>query len=198
MVVPESWSFYIIANPEKHDFIRICSDTRNKILKEKIMKREQKRLGNKGFSLVELIVVIAIMAVLVVVLAPTLIGKIEESREGTDFDTLGQVRTQVVNALADEDIYKEVVPATGSAVYKIEQNECKVTLISGDGITVSGKLEAELQEVLGSYELQSKNADGGNIFVTITENGKVSAIISTDDNGKSAAKNSDGDTFEVK
>ena len=35
------------------------------------MKKTQKRLGNKGFSLVELIVVIAIMAVLVGVLAPT-------------------------------------------------------------------------------------------------------------------------------
>ena len=36
------------------------------------MKKTQKKLGNKGFSLVELIVVIAIMAVLVGVLAPTL------------------------------------------------------------------------------------------------------------------------------
>ena len=35
------------------------------------MKKTQKKLGNKGFSLVELIVVIAIMAVLVGVLAPT-------------------------------------------------------------------------------------------------------------------------------
>ena len=156
------------------------------------MKREQKRLGNKGFSLVELIVVIAIMAVLVVVLAPTLIGKIEESREGTDLDTLGQVRTQVVNALTDEDIYAEVVPSTGSVVYLVT-DECKVT---EKGQTAEKTaLQSELKDVLGSYELKSKNAKSASIYVTITSKGKVSAMISTD--GTTAVTYGDGEVFSV-
>lgn len=40
-----------------------------------------KKLNNKGFSLVELIIVIAIMAVLIGVLAPQYLKYVERSRE---------------------------------------------------------------------------------------------------------------------
>lgn len=65
------------------------------------------KMNNKGFSLVELIVVIAIMAVLMGVLAPTLIGNIEKSRETKDLNALDSVYQAVNHALATEAGAKE-------------------------------------------------------------------------------------------
>ena len=62
---------------------------------------------NKGFSLVELIVVIAIMAVMTSVLAPSLLGYVEKSRMQKDDSAMGEVMNAVKLALADQDVYDE-------------------------------------------------------------------------------------------
>ena len=52
---------------------------------------EIKKLNNKGFSLVELIIVIAIMAVLIGVLAPQYLKYVEKSRISSDKDNVSAV-----------------------------------------------------------------------------------------------------------
>ena len=55
------------------------------------MKKE--KMNDKGFSLVELIIVIAIMAVLVVVLAPQYLKYVERSRNSTDLQNATAIVT---------------------------------------------------------------------------------------------------------
>ena len=50
----------------------------------------------KGFSLVELIVVIAIMAVMVAVLAPSLLQYVERSRAQKDDSAMGEVANDIM------------------------------------------------------------------------------------------------------
>ena len=51
-------------------------------------KLAEKKTNNKGFSLVELIIVIAIMAVLIGVLAPQYLKYVEKSRESADLQAI--------------------------------------------------------------------------------------------------------------
>ena len=78
------------------------------------MRKE--RMNNKGFSLVELIIVIAIMAILAAALAPQLMKYIEKSRVSTDASTCSSIESCVNAALADEEAYKQVAAkASGAA-----------------------------------------------------------------------------------
>ena len=64
--------------------------------------------SNKGFSLVELIIVIAIMAILAAAIAPALIRYIDKSRKADDIQFFGQIQSAASAALANEDAYNDV------------------------------------------------------------------------------------------
>lgn len=138
------------------------------------MKKTQKKLGNKGFSLVELIVVIAIMAVLVGVLAPTLIKNVEKSRKSKDEQNLDTVKGAITTVLADEKYYDllsdNVVTITGS--------DGTITITSDSDTKPDGAtntLKQELTEIISKEKvpMTSKDLKSKTIKFTITK-GKVS------------------------
>ena len=147
------------------------------------MKKTQKKLGNKGFSLVELIVVIAIMAVLVGVLAPTLIRNVEKSRESSDLQTLDSIRGSVTTALSVETVNDEFQKTT-TFPHTVTLANVK-TATTG----LNGKLKDELSEdgVLHA-SLKSKDCTGKDITISITSDGKVSVSVVGVDSTKTKSK----------
>lgn len=65
-----------------------------------------KKMNNKGFSLVELIVVVLIMAIIAVALAPQVMKWVENSRKSTDVTNYGHVGEALEIAYAKEQVYK--------------------------------------------------------------------------------------------
>ena len=63
--------------------------------------------NNKGFSLVELIIVIAIMAILVGVMAPQLIKYIEKSKVSADTQLADSVHTAILTAMMDPEVVND-------------------------------------------------------------------------------------------
>lgn len=72
--------------------------------------------NNKGFSLVELIVVVAIMAVLMAVLVPTLIRNVEKTRVQKDKSAIAEIHHSTELAIADEEYINATVSASGASV----------------------------------------------------------------------------------
>jgi len=96
------------------------------------------KTSNKGFSLVELIIVIAIMAILAAAIAPALIRYIDKSRKADDVTAAGTINSAVSSALANEDAYDEI--------QSVAENKAFIQAKSADTKT-PGKFEA----VSGSY-----------------------------------------------
>ena len=112
-----------------------------------IFMKKMSQKNNKGFSLVELIVVVAIMAVLMGILVPTLVKNVEKSKKQKDASAIEEIRSTMVTTLADptySDIEATIVydgttidvdtPKTITAVKPITDAEVKtfLTAVSAD------------------------------------------------------------------
>lgn len=113
------------------------------------MKREQKSLTNKGFSLVELIIVVAIMAVLIGVLAPQYLRYVEKSRLQKDNTSISEFANVLKMSAAEESVVSKL--ATGGENFTFDTDGKLVTT----GITTELMDEVKLTMDVGEIKLTS-------------------------------------------
>ncbi|WP_455716715.1 type II secretion system protein [Anaerosporobacter sp.] len=102
--------------------------------RQEAIQNGRKKLGNKGFSLVELIVVIAIMAILTVVIAPQFMRYIEKSRESMDKQTIESINSSIQAALADEKAWNALGDAEVTITF---DNKGGSVVVDGNGDVTS-------------------------------------------------------------
>lgn len=108
-----------------------------------------KKTSNKGFSMVELIIVIAIMAILAAALAPALIKYINKSRLSTDISTGTSIASAMNSALAVESAYDGAYSYTAtialnSLLDQSTTNSYAKELADIIGASVKGKTKKDL------------------------------------------------------
>ena len=129
--------------------------------------------NNKGFSLVELIIVIAIMAILVGVMAPQLIKYIEKTNVSADTQLADTCKEALVTAMMD--------PAIVTISGYTQPTSGSIGTFSQGG-AASSQMKAALEETLGvsctdiNGKLKSKGASSISYEVIGSNQVKITVI----------------------
>ena len=98
------------------------------------IKETMKRTNEKGFTLMELLIVLAIIAILIAIAIPTFSGQIEKSREATD---LANVRSAYAELMVKVNEADGATPITVELKQKTTDWQTKLPITIA-GITYSG------------------------------------------------------------
>ena len=131
--------------------------------------------NNKGFSLVELIVVILIMAIIAVALAPQVMKWVDESKVSTDNSNKAIMKSTVDAAVAD--YMHEVGSLTSDVEYRISET-LTIADESGTAVNTSTDVLAGYIAKTMNYQYPEVQQDTSGLFkVEITKDGGVTVTV---------------------
>ncbi len=152
-----------------------------KILTNIMAQLNESKKDNKGFTLVELIIVVAIIAVLATVLAPQYLQYVERSRESNDIQVAQNLMDAATVAVADPSTNvpsNSVITVTWNADGTISQVGANTDFLDSIEAVVGTDLGSP-QSAKGNLELFSFVIEVSTGKITVTAVGGGTGVVDT-------------------
>ena len=146
-----------------------------------------KKKDNKGFSLVELIIVVAIMAILVGLLAPQYIKYVEKSRKSADANNINEIVNALQVYAADPenelpaDTYTITVPLASSSKTTVTATETANTTAATNGIKATAADFESIHLKSSKWGIDGSKVDSLTVTVKVDGNGSTTVTYGNPD-----------------
>lgn len=127
-------------------------------------KDENGNKRNKGFTLAEMLVVVAIIAILVAIPIPIFTGRLEKAREASDISNMRAAKSAVMMEYLDGNLSFDKTGSAGPFYYNASE----------------GTLEEDPEDALPAYGQGTEEIDGGMEFEGYNEIGIDGEVIGTE------------------
>jgi type IV pilus assembly protein PilA len=124
--------------------------------------------SNKGFTLVELLIVIAIIAVLVSVLTPQFIRYLERSRQSADVQTISSV-VRAVKVLTIDPMLSNEIPKSIDTIIIRWDTDGAISVTSPAEADGGNVIRDEIHMTVGDSVTPMSAGGSGNVDITLTK-----------------------------
>lgn len=115
-----------------------------------------KKLNKKGFTIVELVIVIAVIAILAAVMIPTFSGMVEKAEESNALSTAKNAYTSILYSVEDGDIAVDgkidAYIKVDNYYFSVDGGELKMVVAPADGILSDTAVDTEAWEKATNIE----------------------------------------------